>query len=216
MKICWNNLEKLRYIKEKGIWKDITTKATIKYRYVNSCKKCGIEFLAQIQSKGKFCSHSCRGKETAKLNLSYDKRGKNNPMFGRTHSKKSKDKISKSRIGKYTLEKHPRWKKGIKISKGYVMYKMPNHPNSNGYGYVMEHRLAMEKEIGRLLEQNEEVHHKNGIRDDNRIENLELWHKGHPGGQKVSDLIQYYLNFLYKYDKTLLSNKGKKLRSCEI
>lgn len=71
-------------------------------------------------------------------------------------------------------EKNYRWNGGTcKIGK-YLYIKSPNHPYKNSGRYVAEHRLVMEKEIGRYLTSNEEVHHKNGIKDDNRIENLEL------------------------------------------
>ena len=70
--------------------------------------------------------------------------------------------------------KHPNWKGGIKQQQGYILELCPNHPFAIGNGYVLQHRLVMEKYIKRFLMPNEVVHHINEIRNDNRIENLQL------------------------------------------
>ena len=66
------------------------------------------------------------------------------------------------------------WKGGRHLLSGYVYIMNKQHPNRIGNGYMAEHRLVMEKHLKRYLTENEEVHHKNGIKTDNRIENLEL------------------------------------------
>lgn len=67
------------------------------------------------------------------------------------------------------------WRGGRRIKKGYVLIWIPTHPNSNSEGYMLEHRLVMEKSIGRYLTLEEVVHHKNKKTDDNRVSNLELF-----------------------------------------
>ena len=76
-----------------------------------------------------------------------------------------------------TRENNPRWKGGRFSSRGYIKIKQDEHPNADQFGYVFEHRYKMEQKIGRLLERNEIAHHLNGVKDDNRIENLLLMTK---------------------------------------
>jgi hypothetical protein len=71
-------------------------------------------------------------------------------------------------------EQASHWKGGrIKEKRGYILIHMPEHPFAVNK-YIPEHRLIMEKHLGRYLKHNEIVHHKNHITDDNRIENLML------------------------------------------
>ena len=67
------------------------------------------------------------------------------------------------------------WKGGRSThTNGYILLKKKNHPRTDCRGYVPEHVLVAEKNIGRYLKRHEVVHHKNYIRNDNRPENLQV------------------------------------------
>ena len=68
---------------------------------------------------------------------------------------------------------------------GYIFVYKPDHPFANKKGYVLEHRMVMEKSIKRHLRKSEIVHHRNKRKDDNRIENLELIVLGEVNGGDV-------------------------------
>lgn len=75
----------------------------------------------------------------------------------------------------FKKEKNPNWKGGRRISRGYVTILKPDYPFADKQGYVLEHRLIIEKHIGRYLTCGEVVHHINGNTADNRIKNLILF-----------------------------------------
>ena len=83
-----------------------------------------------------------------------------------------------------------------KIKGGYVQVNDPHNRQRNG---ILEHRLVMEQYLGRKLEAHENVHHINGVRDDNRIENLELWSTSQPIGQRVEDKVKWALEIIALY-----------------
>lgn len=100
----------------------------------------------------------------------------------------------------------------LRTEQGYVAIYHPSHPNAKRTGYVLEHRLVMEDRLGRLLLPGENVHHINGIKDDNRPDNLELWSKTQPSGQRVTDKVAWAVDLLELYAPELLADKPTQLR----
>lgn len=122
--------------------------------------------------RGKYCSQKCSGLAHRNKIKTFCKIC-SKPIIKRADVGKKQGTFCSMKCAgiahsKYmTGEGSPNWKGGRIIERGYVRLRISNK-------YLPEHRLVMEKHLGRKLSLNEQVHHKNGIKDDNRLENLEL------------------------------------------
>jgi HNH endonuclease len=136
-------------------------------------------------------------------------------FYERFPEKKNKYQKHKVRIKKSLPLNHPplrkrHYDKGYHTSRGYYVIYIDR--NLNGVrSRILEHKYIMQQHLCRNLFDNENVHHKNGIKDDNRLENLELWTRGQPAGQRVIDRITFYKEFLeqYGYEVKLITIPNK-------
>ena len=135
---------------------------------VYKCIKCD----KQITGRGKtgLC-HSCsqinrfKNKNSRKIHSNKIKIAMNKPSIKTKRSRFFKNKFK-------NVENHPRWKGGKVLQNGGYVYVHRPHSKRK---YIAEHRLVMEKHVNRKLKPTEIVHHINGKKDDNRIENLILF-----------------------------------------
>ncbi len=138
---------------EDGQWWYATKQHRLRCQ-MKVCEVCGEEYVTTPSTyrASRYCSRSCFG-------------------------------VTRRGIDTFGASRASRWKGGRIKRRGYVLVYMPDHHTIKGRGtqrrYVLEHRVVMEEHLGRPLLPTEKVHHLNGVRDDNRPENLELWTTGH-------------------------------------
>lgn len=157
----------------------------------HACVDCGKErwvpFVCKTAEPEYTQCRSCAAKLQRKLYLA---RIKEHPMAGRFGKKSNK------------------WKGGWRSSQGYIFVLLtPDDfffPMASTDRYVLEHRLVMAKHLGRCLQSWEMIHHKNGIRDDNRIENLELTTRG-------THSIQHSKGYRDGYAQGLIDGRDKQI-----
>jgi hypothetical protein len=149
-----------------------------------TCSVCGKQFEVrekELQWRApKYCSPECYDKSRQG-----QKRQSYIPIEDRAcvtcgemfhpHSKKQRFCSRPCLYTSMRRELSANWKGGRHVrTDGYMEVYVPDHPKADNRGYLKEHRYVMEQKIGRSLAPNESVHHINGDKADNRIENLQL------------------------------------------
>ena len=191
------------------------------------CIECQCEFKEKSKIE-KYCTLKCSKTFYHKKEMhrrrtdEVYRKARNQKEIARRHLKRQTDK--NERLKHNAQEKERKRKKigilsdsdlkyapkgsGTLNKHGYRQIIKHGHPNSWRNGGIFEHVFIISEYLKRPLHEKETVHHKNGIKDDNRIENLELWSHSHPHGQRVEDKIEWCKEFLTLYGYSVIKKEN--------
>jgi hypothetical protein len=188
---------------EHGIWW-IQTKRQRERGVAKTCAICGNEFVT-----------TCRPRQERKPRSLRDCESCGQPFKPERQDRRFCSVPCRAAVMRG--EKAVRWKGGAKGRQSYVNVKAdPSDPIAwamryASTDYVPEHRLVMARYLGRPLTRDEVVHHRNGVRYDNSLANLELWRTGHPMGQNVEDQVAWARDILERYGNYVPPSGQKRL-----
>jgi len=178
------------------------------------CEMCGIQFdrVKGAEKGHNFCSRECYWKSPFHSQTVSGANGLRNPASKVTEpcgfcgEPVTRYVSSRGKVLYCNQECHANGKRKAQVRQrtagGYVrIFVGYDYPGATRSGHVFEHRKVMQDILGRPLIDDENVHHRNGVRDDNRPENLELWSHSQPKGQRVEDKIRWAKDFLALYER---------------
>lgn len=159
------------------------------YKNARTCAECGSQFLSKDRHK------RCGKCRRASMKVPC-------PLCG---AEKTRSATTCKDCLDHSGSNNPNWAGGhVRHSKGYLQVRV------SGRGYVMAHILVFEEILGRRLMPHENVHHKNGVKDDNRPENLELWSTSQPAGQRVEDKVAWAKEILSLYGQVPVAQRKER------
>ena len=140
------------------------------------CKKLFFVWVHR-EKTAKYCSLECRYKSQSKLigEKNYNWKGTAICPTCGSYKKHNAKQCQKCYLSKRIGDNHPSWKGGLLKNNGYIYILNHQHPSSDNKGYIARTHLIAEKIINRFLKKSEVIHHINGIKNDDRPENLYLF-----------------------------------------
>lgn len=177
-----------------------------------NCENCGAESARKkgSESPHMFCSRECYWKSDYRSTLVAARNAERSPKAWYEAPCANCGTVVRRHVSRRpkqtycSTQCHSEHRRRPQVRDGYVLVFVGRDSlGATKSGHIFEHRKVMQDALGRALRPEENVHHKNGIRDDNRPENLELWTRTQPHGQRVEDKVRWAKEFLALYQEEM-------------